>query len=1570
MSKRPSSAFKMKDDDYTRRKQFMDSNISHHGHCVPSELRKRPKSPPKKEIKPNFDNVEEKLLVLKDDNHHLKVKKKELEEDVKLIAAKLKRQINQLKKDRILGAGGQLYAKIDLDLDKLIDDNLRLQDEEHKLTLQVKKMQKKRQLGITENQKKLRKTVDYMGGGNKSRSRSPNKRADRFGGDLVQELQSYRLHIEKSQKTIQEMKSEIEFSKRATHGQIASEDLVQELRKKELQVAQQKAKLEDLQDNLGVKSDIFQSNESYQNGLLAELKQLKTQQLNLQSENRALEEAEKTAEYVNKELADVTIERNRLQSEYSLITKQPFFKREMDQDHFQKIKVLQTKIDEKEKIVKDAKANILNMDQTMNKLQEENRNIRMERDTYQEEIERLRLQMDPSNLSLAEIQRRIHDLDPSMFRQVMKDLHYDGEEPIWAKFEFLEKMKLGPNNQPLDETDPFALRKEIERLKMERRDLAAELDRVQAQLKILVSADKENQHYQTQEINMLKNRIIGNNTKINDLNQLIKARNTKLLTIAKQSGLQKSGLTAEGLAELDRELDKLRKEQRDDEVMTEFSVVTDESEIAPQENVLDLVINTGELNKNKLSQLLGHKELLPGAVQTFVTVDFYNHETRTTELAEGFEPNYSTQFSFKNNVDDFYVGFIEKNYIIVEFFLSRAQNALKIGSAKLLLSTLLEKDSTFQAQEIMHEGGEMGSTYSLGKIFYKMRMRRPIDEAVKWYQQRTALKKQRDPNTIINEYHPHNYENGGFLKKRSKAITIQVAKCYDLKRPDNSYSSKQMQPFYYFSFFTFEYTSPILDGQNPQFDIKKTFEIEINEQFMEYMRTQLLKIDFIDDSVDMTQPNAKDYIGSVRIPLRELMLNEHLEDNFPIYDDNRVETGRVEVKMVCKDFTPYPYELNEADLTGQMKMSKYAEREIIQRIAMKFAESMSIDIEIIFDMLLENGENYKISKQRFKDYLLHTMNVREQDIDILLKTNIHIQGKDHIDKNDFKNMFEQAIAEARQSIFDEQNDRIKKYQAAQSYLQTHNAGGKNLTTTNVKNPFLNDTINDRVNITPGFDISKKHTGAIGMDTFNEKDQPFDRSNTQLSNVSGKARIEEEKKRQNIMEVIKTQAYHMMNKFAEVIKPPGTPYADFEQFRQVFETYTLNQDDIANVWGQFSMEGKFFYYDTLFQLAQKQQASSSGNPQLLLLNQHRSRHSDVKVMAVKQKLQQYLLQANTGLQELFTFIDKDKSNSLSIGELTTKMKGILNDDESLALFQAVDQDQSNEITRDELISECSKIHCSYVLQKLRNAIETGKMTYEKVFEAVDDDGNNTMEVHEFNQAVNLLFQNVEKYEIDALFKHFDVQGVGRITKEEFKRALTRPMSLEHKLTFILHDFLTPLQSLLKSYKLTPGGLFDRFSRDKKVVNLMDFREIMRQMLRIELSEDEENLLVAAINGIYGPHTNGVLDKNNFINFLTRSFIVKSFAKGDEVVARKSLVKIREMTKVKRGNKTFMELITPFLDELAQQQKNQQPVINIRNLKMFLFITYNLNQYEIENLIDFLDRDNNGFVGAIDIDKQLK
>ena len=48
------------------------------------------------------------------------------------------------------------------------------------------------------------------------------------------------------------------------------------------------------------------------------------------------------------------------------------------------------------------------------------------------------------------------------------------------------------------------------------------------------------------------------------------------------------------------------------------------------------------------------------ALITLCTLDFYNHTTETTQMGEGLKPNYQTQFSFKNKVDDFYVAFLQK----------------------------------------------------------------------------------------------------------------------------------------------------------------------------------------------------------------------------------------------------------------------------------------------------------------------------------------------------------------------------------------------------------------------------------------------------------------------------------------------------------------------------------------------------------------------------------------------------------------------------------------------------------------------------------------------------------------------------------------------------------------------------------------------------------------------------------------------------------------------------------------------------------------------------------------------
>jgi thymidylate synthase len=65
------------------------------------------------------------------------------------------------------------------------------------------------------------------------------------------------------------------------------------------------------------------------------------------------------------------------------------------------------------------------------------------------------------------------------------------------------------------------LKREIERLKVERRDLAAELEKVQNLLKMQVGIDKENAHIYQQEIDQIKSQIAADNRKITELSQVV-----------------------------------------------------------------------------------------------------------------------------------------------------------------------------------------------------------------------------------------------------------------------------------------------------------------------------------------------------------------------------------------------------------------------------------------------------------------------------------------------------------------------------------------------------------------------------------------------------------------------------------------------------------------------------------------------------------------------------------------------------------------------------------------------------------------------------------------------------------------------------------------------------------------------------------------------------------------------------------------------------------------------------------------------------------------------------------------
>jgi len=108
--------------------------------------------------------------------------------------------------------------------------------------------------------------------------------------------------------------------------------------------------------------------------------------------------------------------------------------------------------------------------------------------------------------------------------------------------------------------------------------------------------------------------------------------------------------------------------------------------------------------------------------------------------------------------------------------------------------------------------------FGVGRLLYKMRMRKPLDEAVKWFNQSKQLSHQRNPL----------YSSKGAMK--FKNITIKVEHASNLKHTHDVYSGQTMRPYFSYCFYSFpDVYSATLDGKNPNFGSVKHYEVELNE---------------------------------------------------------------------------------------------------------------------------------------------------------------------------------------------------------------------------------------------------------------------------------------------------------------------------------------------------------------------------------------------------------------------------------------------------------------------------------------------------------------------------------------------------------------------------------------------------------------------------------------------------------------------------------------------------------------------------------------------------------------------
>ena len=68
--------------------------------------------------------------------------------------------------------------------------------------------------------------------------------------------------------------------------------------------------------------------------------------------------------------------------------------------------------------------------------------LSLEAEKYMDEINRIRYIEDPSQLTLEDIHKKLREIDPNLYREAMHDLEFEGSQPVWARYDFLERIRM------------------------------------------------------------------------------------------------------------------------------------------------------------------------------------------------------------------------------------------------------------------------------------------------------------------------------------------------------------------------------------------------------------------------------------------------------------------------------------------------------------------------------------------------------------------------------------------------------------------------------------------------------------------------------------------------------------------------------------------------------------------------------------------------------------------------------------------------------------------------------------------------------------------------------------------------------------------------------------------------------------------------------------------------------------------------------------------------------------------------------------------------------------------------
>ena len=721
-------------------------------------------------------------------------------------------------------------------------------------------------------------------------------------------------------------------------------------------------------------------------------------------------------------IEDLKNNEKKLEEQLNELRISPFIKQAEEQGNvFRNYKITEQKMQEMEKDLEEKEKLLQEQEIRLRELEKENKKLKDNLSITETEKDKIKEKM--LNLEIAKEESERND---KIFQDKLnKFIQYGEVDTNFAKMLSLLKLQnkeinidnininyFEQNNEKAN--DPIYLKAEIEKLKIERGELGKELETNKTLLSTLQQIIDETKQLQEADKMKYQAEVKYLKQKIEELIKLIDVDKlpSEYLVQDPVTGLpilkDKNELLNELIPVENKEAKLL------DDKITEFSEDDTDVELSMNENALDIFF--GEcVYEDGLSEELGFNI---DHILSFFSVDFYIHETQTSDILNGKTPQFNFQITFKIDMNEKFISYLESEYIYIDIYSLRDNVQTIFGKGKISLKELIEVEKSSQSStrvinSIVSLYYISDPNLKIASIHYKMRMRKPLIETLKWYNAQNQFIREQNPvDNLLMTKAEQNIKNYDYLGGKVYEVKILINKAVGLL---NNNKGRKCMPYFYYKFYNNgEKYSKISQGNNPIFEDVSSFRVNYNKDFTNYIQKENLTIYIFDSinpiEIDINDPNqiklvnsnnenSNDLIGICRVPLKGLLINDLVGDEFPIVNMKNERVGVLYLNIFWEEVN---IQEEEEDLPYETEAYKDA---LVLKLA-NVLKSKGLNLDSAFN-IFDMDRNNEISIDNFKNILIYTLKftTNQNELEHLVNLLFSNKSRTKLSKLDFYKIF-------------------------------------------------------------------------------------------------------------------------------------------------------------------------------------------------------------------------------------------------------------------------------------------------------------------------------------------------------------------------------------------------------------------------------------------------------------------------------------------------------------------------------------------------------------------------------------